>query len=473
MFWNHAGRESVSDRRLSPRTGSGAVARHLFDYWPQVARAIRSAKRLALFMDFDGTMVALRRRPSDVKPLGFPWQRVLRRLAEHNGLDVYVISGRRLARLRRLVPVRNVHLLGLHGWEGREVPPLAEERRLIRIARQRLDERLSKTLKVWLDGKGLGLAVHYRGVPLRVVRRARAIVRDVLRTIGPQIHMVRGHKVWELLPRQIDGKGPAVIELLSKKPQPTLPIFVDDDMTDESAFRALRFFAEGFSNDIAQWALAACNRAELAEQLAALDIRDYLSLAELRSDLLRTVAEYCANNPAHARQEASEPFLFCAAIEGVAEILTRLVPILQELGLAIRWDVITGGNDFFEVTKAFHNALHGGPYNMPTESFEVFLAYNEQNIARLQLKGEFTVIYDPQPVALIKARRHHFGHWIWRCHIDLSRPNPTVWQFLEPWVTRYDGSLDCADRGRQTAGTQREWRRPRQTGRRATAFLGR
>ena len=126
---------------------------------------------------------------------------------------------------------------------------------------------------------------------------------------------------------------------------------------------------------------------------------------------------------------------------GVAEILTRLVPILQELGLAIRWDVITGGNDFYEITKAFHNALHGGPYNMPAESFEVFLAYNEQNLARLQMEGEFTVIHDPQPVALIKARRNHSGHWIWRCHIDLSRPNPTVWQFLEPWVNRYDGSL--------------------------------
>jgi trehalose synthase len=117
---------------------------------------------------------------------------------------------------------------------------------------------------------------------------------------------------------------------------------------------------------------------------------------------------------------------------GVAEILTRLVPILQELGLAIRWDVMTGGDDFFEITKAFHNALHGGPYNMPPESFDVFLAYNEQNIARLQMEGEMTVIHDPQPVALVKARRDRSGHWIWRCHIDLSRPNPTVWQFLEP-----------------------------------------
>jgi trehalose synthase len=126
---------------------------------------------------------------------------------------------------------------------------------------------------------------------------------------------------------------------------------------------------------------------------------------------------------------------------GVAEILNRLVPILQELGLAVRWEVITGGNDFFEITKAFHNALHGGPYDMPPESFEVFLAYNEQNRRRLQLEAEFMVIHDPQPAALINGRRDHSGHWIWRCHIDLSRPNPTVWQFLEPYVLRYDGAL--------------------------------
>jgi trehalose synthase len=126
---------------------------------------------------------------------------------------------------------------------------------------------------------------------------------------------------------------------------------------------------------------------------------------------------------------------------GVAEILNRLIPILQELGLAIRWEVITGGNDFFEITKAFHNALHGGPYEMPPESFDIFLAYNEQNRARLQLEAEFIVIHDPQPVALINARRNHSGHWIWRCHIDLSRPNPTVWAFLEPWVNRYDGAI--------------------------------
>jgi trehalose synthase len=78
---------------------------------------------------------------------------------------------------------------------------------------------------------------------------------------------------------------------------------------------------------------------------------------------------------------------------------------------------------------------------MPPESFEIFLAYNQQNRARLQLEAEFTVIHDPQPVALIEARRNRSGHWTWRCHIDLSRPHPMVWSFLEPYVVRYDGAI--------------------------------
>jgi len=75
------------------------------------------------------------------------------------------------------------------------------------------------------------------------------------------------------------------------------------------------FLTQGFSNDFAQWALAACNQPQLAEHLASLDIRDYLSLAELRTDLKRVVSEYCERNPQQAGQSAFEPFFFCEAIE--------------------------------------------------------------------------------------------------------------------------------------------------------------
>jgi trehalose synthase len=126
---------------------------------------------------------------------------------------------------------------------------------------------------------------------------------------------------------------------------------------------------------------------------------------------------------------------------GVAEILNRLIPLMQELQLNVRWDVITGGDAFFEITKSFHNALHGGPYQARQEDFDLFLATNEQNRQRMQFDCEFTVIHDPQPIALIEARQGHEGHWIWRCHIDLSHPNQDVWGFLRPFVFRYDGAL--------------------------------
>src|SRR5271154_935404 len=90
---------------------------------------------------------------------------------------------------------------------------------------------------------------------------------------------------------------------------------------------------------------------------------------------------------------------------GVAEMLNRLVPLLTELEVAAHWDVITGGNDFFEVTKAFHNALHGSEYQLTKSAKEIFLMYNEQNRQRMQFQEDLIVIHDPQPAALIAARK--------------------------------------------------------------------
>jgi trehalose synthase len=126
---------------------------------------------------------------------------------------------------------------------------------------------------------------------------------------------------------------------------------------------------------------------------------------------------------------------------GVAEILYRLLPLGEELGLNMKWDVMTAGDDFFEVTKSFHNALHGAPYHATAQDFEIFRAYSERNRARLPLDAEFMVIHDPQPAALIEGRQKNSNHWVWRCHIDLSHPNQAVWDFLEPYVARYDGSM--------------------------------
>ncbi len=114
---------------------------------------------------------------------------------------------------------------------------------------------------------------------------------------------------------------------------------------------------------------------------------------------------------------------------GVAEVLNRIVPLLEELGLRPRWEVLDGDRDFFEVTNAFHKALHGSLAPLPAHAFDIFRSYNDYNRSRLHLDSEFMVMHDPQPAGLIDGRVEHAGHWIWRCHIDLSNPSPEVWNF--------------------------------------------
>jgi trehalose synthase len=126
---------------------------------------------------------------------------------------------------------------------------------------------------------------------------------------------------------------------------------------------------------------------------------------------------------------------------GVAEMLNQMVPLLNEVEVKTHWDVITGGNDFFEVTKAFHNALQGSEYKPTQHAQDIFLMNNEQNRRRIQFNEDFIVIHDPQPAPLIQARTQAKQNWIWRCHIDLSSPNPEVWGFLRPFVEKYDATI--------------------------------
>jgi trehalose synthase len=174
------------------------------------------------------------------------------------------------------------------------------------------------------------------------------------------------------------------------------------------------------------------SEAQIANRIPLDAYNDVLGKGEVEE--LRTLA-------APLRGRTVEMVNSTAVGGGVAEILNRLVPLAEELEIKIRWDVLTGGNDFYAVTKSFHNALHGAPYHPDPKDFEIFLAYNERNRASLPLDAEFTVIHDPQPAALIEGRKKNGNHWIWRCHIDLSHPNGAVWGFLEKFVARYDGSI--------------------------------
>jgi trehalose synthase len=129
---------------------------------------------------------------------------------------------------------------------------------------------------------------------------------------------------------------------------------------------------------------------------------------------------------------------------GVAEILNRLVPMMSELGLNAKWDVIKGGDAFYAVTKKFHNALHGEAEDIGPHDYEVYERAQGENIAAMSLDADVVFVHDPQPAGLVRARIAGRNRWIWRCHIDLSRPDTELWEYFKAYVRRYDACVFSA-----------------------------
>ena len=127
---------------------------------------------------------------------------------------------------------------------------------------------------------------------------------------------------------------------------------------------------------------------------------------------------------------------------GVAEILYTLVPLMNDAGLEAEWQVIEGTDEFFSVTKACHNGLQGMEILFTDEMKTIWQRYNELNARRFEGTYDFAVIHDPQPAGFL---RYHgpaeCKHWIWRCHIDTSHPNPAYWDFFAPYIAEYEAAV--------------------------------
>ncbi|MFH1386173.1 MAG: glycosyltransferase [bacterium] len=126
---------------------------------------------------------------------------------------------------------------------------------------------------------------------------------------------------------------------------------------------------------------------------------------------------------------------------GVAEILTRVVPLFNDLGIKTKWEVIKGSGEFFGVTKAFHNALHGSKADITEQMLNIFNETTKANIAEMNFEEDVIIIHDPQPAGLIEAKERSKAKWVWRCHIDTSHPQADVWGFLKNYVGKYDASI--------------------------------
>ncbi len=129
---------------------------------------------------------------------------------------------------------------------------------------------------------------------------------------------------------------------------------------------------------------------------------------------------------------------------GVAEILTKLVPLMRDLDIDASWEIVTGDPDFYQCTKSIHNALQGHPGPiLPTliKAYEKTSAENAERLRPVLQDADVVIIHDPQPALLLSHCPDRKGMWIWRCHIDVSRPYRPVWKYLRPFVEGYDASI--------------------------------
>jgi trehalose 6-phosphate phosphatase len=245
-----AGTSTAEEDGLPPRVAAAARRRSLagrsgaqpaFKKWPTIRSELRAAKRWAFFLDFDGTLVQLRRRPGDVSTPQAA-RAVLKRLAARDNVSVTIVSGRRLRDVRELVALDEVRYVGVHGGEREEgrVVLADESRAALDDARHSVCRLLGGAPGIWIEDKGISIAVHYRAAPSRGPESAGQTLAQLAQRWGDALHILNGIRVWEILPREIPGKFKAVEESLSSNGLDTAAIYAGNDGTDEPAFAALR-----------------------------------------------------------------------------------------------------------------------------------------------------------------------------------------------------------------------------------------
>ncbi|HEX2266024.1 MAG TPA: glycosyltransferase [Solirubrobacterales bacterium] len=126
---------------------------------------------------------------------------------------------------------------------------------------------------------------------------------------------------------------------------------------------------------------------------------------------------------------------------GVSEILYTLVPLMRDVGLDAHWHVIFGKEEFYNATKLLHNSLQGAEETLSDEQWAIFDEINQINAEGLQGEWDVVIVHDPQPIGLLRGAKEKGGRWIWRCHIDLSTPNPAPIARLLPMIEEYDASV--------------------------------
>ena len=166
-----------------------------------------------------------------------------------------------------------------------------------------------------------------------------------------------------------------------------------------------------------------------------ISLNDYASFAD--GELLDRIDKLSAGLRGAAIQHINSTFIG----GGVAEILQSLTPIMRSVGLLARWDIISADEEFFGVTKAFHNAFHGEKIDFSEKMAEIYRLTAAANLDVVDRNADYVVIHDQQPLGLTDRKADHRGRWVWYCHIDPVNVDARLWGFLSRYAARCDAAI--------------------------------
>jgi len=212
--------------------------RRLLTNWASVTRRLRAARSIALFLDFDGTLAPPAADPAEAV-INRAARAALLRLAANPRVDGWIVSGRRRADLRERVRLPGLNYLGVHGGDaaGAMFPESVIE--TVTKVRRELAARLNGTRGVLVEDKGIAFSVHHRNAGCAETARARKLLAEVVEKSAGALTIIEADRAWEVLPREIRGKGDAVRRIWRTRWAEGLPIYAGNDSTDETAFAAL------------------------------------------------------------------------------------------------------------------------------------------------------------------------------------------------------------------------------------------
>lgn len=223
-----------------PRQRPSGRAKSALKRARRILPRLREAPKTALLLDCDGTLLPLRRHPSEVR---VPAQvtKLLRRLVDNPRLFVAIVSGRRVRDLKTLLDIKGLRYFGLQGaeWDRGRARISTATFAALRAAKQAARRSLRVWPGIWVEDKGLTFSVHYRQANQTARNAASVALAALLQQWGDALHVLNGSRVWEILPKEVAGKSSAVLRILNDLPPGTPAIYIGDDGTDEPAFKVL------------------------------------------------------------------------------------------------------------------------------------------------------------------------------------------------------------------------------------------